>query len=301
MVELLTVISIIGMLTALLVPAVQAAREAGRQVVCKNNLHQVALACDLYHTTLSVYPPGQFTGPNGKGPYGNGPDSTAWSFLARLLPYLERQDIYEAGDIPNKTLIESGVAHLTLGVLHCPSSGPNVALADRGNLQFFPVGPTNYKGVSGSNWGIDTSLGPFPIPMNTQWPNTGANGSQDGLDDGDGMFFRSDERVRRTAAHILDGLSNTFMLGEDLPEENIFCSWPYSNNAYGTCAIPPNFLSPGGPGDYPNRFGFRSNHPHGLNFAFAGGSVRRVGLNIDLKLYRSLATIHGSEGTSLDE
>jgi hypothetical protein len=91
------------------------------------------------------------------------------------------------------------------------------------------------------------------------------------------------------------------MLGEDLPEENVYCSWPYSNNAYGTCAIPPNFSSAGGPGDYQNRFGFRSNHPHGLHFAFAGGSVRQVRGSIELKVYRSLATIAGKEGLSLPD
>jgi hypothetical protein len=290
LVEVLTVISIIGMMVAMFLPAVQAAREHGRRVTCKNNLRQLAVCCEAHHTTLNVYPPGQMF-----GPYGKGPDSTAWSFLARLLPYSERNDIYESGDIPNQTLRNSGVIHLSLALLRCPSDGVNLARTDRGNLQGVLVGPTNYKGVSGANWGADASLGAGPGQIGSDFVVLGTNGSYDGLAEGDGMFYRSDYLVRRTAAHVLDGLGNTFMLGEDVPDENIFCSWPYSNNAYGTCAIPPNYTSAGGPGDWPNRFGFRSQHAAGLHFAFADSSVRWINQSIAIDVYRSFATIRGKD------
>jgi prepilin-type processing-associated H-X9-DG protein len=154
---------------------------------------------------------------------------------------------------------------------------------------------TNYKGVSGSNWGADGSLGLGPGQLGSDFVHRGANGSYDGLDEGDGMLFRSDYRLKRTAAHVLDGLSNTFMLGEDVPEENTFCSWSYSNNAYRTCGIPPNYSGGSGPGDWRNRFSFRSWHPGGLHFAFGDGAVKYVRDDVSLDIYRAAATIRGSE------
>jgi type II secretory pathway pseudopilin PulG len=296
LVEVLTVISIIGMMFAMFLPAVQAARESGRRVTCKNNLRQLAIACEAHHTTHNVYPAGQFL-----GPYGVGPDSTAWSFLARLLPYVERKDIYEAGDIPNETLRNSGVIDLSLALVRCPSDGAMFPRTDRGNLQWVPVGPTNYKGVSGANWGADASIGAGPGQIGSHFVVIGTNGSYDGLAEGDGMFYRSDYLVRRTQAHVLDGLGNTFMLGEDVPDENTYCSWPYSNNAYGTCAIPPNYAGASDPGDWPNTFGFRSRHAAGLHFALGDSSVRWINQSIAINVYRSFATIRGKDTQPLPQ
>lgn len=132
------------------------------------------------------------------------------------------------------------------------------------------------------------------IQLSTQWAHQGINGSYDGLDDGDGAMFRSDYRVDTGKSHIRDGTSNTFLLGEDVPSENAWLSWPYANNAYGTCAIPPN-LRIADILDFPNTWSFRSNHPSGLNFAMADGSVRWISNAIELSAYRALATIAGQE------
>jgi prepilin-type processing-associated H-X9-DG protein len=93
------------------------------------------------------------------------------------------------------------------------------------------------------------------------------------------------------------------MIGEDVPQLCQWCSWPYANNANGTCAIPPNVKSPYG-GYYPefnweNNESFRSNHPGGLQFALADGSVRFISNSIELPVYRGLATINGGEKVSL--
>jgi prepilin-type processing-associated H-X9-DG protein len=185
--------------------------------------------------------------------------------------------------------------------LLCPSdnswSGPRF---NAGNLFGIPVGQTNYKGVSGANWGDRWNGNQF----STNWRNRGTNGSFKGMDEGDGIFFRSDFIRSLRLEHILDGTSNTFMIGEDIPDLDNYCSWPYSNNANGTCAIPPNVLQPDGsnypPWNWENNASFRSRHPGGLQFAYADGSVHFVSNGISLPTYRAMATISGGEVAQAD-
>ncbi|HUG93722.1 MAG TPA: DUF1559 domain-containing protein [Planctomycetaceae bacterium] len=292
-IELLVVISIIGLLAALLLPAVQQTREAARRTQCKDHIRQIALACESFHAAHGQYPPGQMF-----DEYGIGPDSTAWSFLARILPYVSAHDVFREGGIPHKTLAESGIADATIALYLCPSDatrtpGPRW---DAGNMveHGFPVGQTNYKGVSGANWGADESQDWTCADSGTAWCNEGTNGSYDGLNHGDGMLYRTDYKVRRHHGQVKDGLGQTFLIGEALPANDIYTSWPYANNAYSTCAIPPN--APGGdPTDWPNHQSFRSLHSGGLHFAFADGSARFISQNISLEVYRGLATIDGGE------
>jgi prepilin-type N-terminal cleavage/methylation domain-containing protein len=298
LVELLVVLAIMGTLIGLLVPAVQKVRAAAARAQCANNLKQLALAVHGYHDARRFLPYGQFG-----GAYGSGPDSYAWSWLAQILPYLEQTNLYRQGGIPNTTLRQSGVADRELPLLLCPSdpSSATGARTDAGNLHGFAVGQTNYKAVSGANWGDDLEgVGPF---FDTDWRNRGTNGSFDGLLNGDGMCYRVDYRRRLRLLQVTDGTSNTFMLGEDVPAQDEWCSWPYANNAYGTCAIPPNVQRPGGgaypPGDWQNTYSFRSLHPGGLHFACADGSVHFVSDSIALSLYRALATIRGGEAVTV--
>jgi prepilin-type N-terminal cleavage/methylation domain-containing protein len=295
LVELLVVIGIIGILVALLLPAIYAAQEAARATTCKNNLRQLAVGVDAFYAAHNRYPAGQFL-----GPYGKGPDSTAWSWLARTLPQIEQADVYKVGAIPTKTLRASKIADHRIGLLRCPSDlGDNAdPSTDRGDLGGFAVGLTNYKAVTGANWGWDESLKTKDI--RTDWPNPGTFGSQDGQNHGDGLMCRTDIDKPHRKADVTDGLSHTFMLGEDLPNADRWaCAWAYANGPYGTCAIPPNVVPKRG-SDYsplwwPNVLSFRSSHPGGLHFAFADDHVAFVSDTIDLKVYRALATIRGGE------
>src|SRR5215207_9963495 len=92
LIELLVVIAIIGVLVALLMPAVQQAREAGRRAQCLNNFKQIGLALQNYHDVARTLPPGVISRNDvPAGPYGRPPRTT---YMVHLLPYLEESDIY---------------------------------------------------------------------------------------------------------------------------------------------------------------------------------------------------------------
>jgi prepilin-type N-terminal cleavage/methylation domain-containing protein/prepilin-type processing-associated H-X9-DG protein len=301
LVELLVVIAIIAVLVGLLLPAVQKVRQTAARIRCANNLKQLALAVHAFHDAEQRIPYSQYGSPSGVQ-YGAGPTSTAWSWLARTLPYLEQQQVYTAAGIPWRQLLATGRAADPIRLFLCPSD-PNATpepRRDAGNLAGFPVGRSSYKGVSGSNWGDDfDEFQSLPGTFPTDWRSKGANGSYDGLNRGDGMFYRSDITRRLTFQQIPDGASQTLMIGEDLQVKNTWVSWPYANNAHGTCAIPLNVRRPFGgeytPDEWQNTSGFRGLHSGGANFALADGSVRFVSDGIELSAYRGLATIGGSE------
>ncbi len=299
-VELLVAITIIGGLIALLLPAIMAAREASRKSHCQNNLRQIGVGVQAHHAARGYVPASQFL-----GPYGEGRDSTAWSWLAYLLPYVGEKNLYREAGVPTKTMAQSAGVASQVPLYLCPSDGFSNAgpRTGAGNLHTTPtlgefrIGQTNYKGVCGSNWGSDGSLNLNDI--GTDWPHSGPDGSWDGQDNGDGVLGRSDSKRLRRFSMVLDGVSHTFMAGEDLPEKNIYCSWPYANNAHGTCAIPPNVVPQTGhsyrPDFWPNVNGFRSNHSGFVAFVYCDGSVHLISDTIDLKVYRAMATIAGHE------
>ena len=296
LVELLIVIGIIGLLIQLLLPAVISSREAARKVQCANNLRQIALACAMHENSTGHFPVGRFYGPEDDQ---SGRAAPSWSWMAELLPYIEQQALYEEGNVPESTHEDSGICDRSIPLLLCPSIGrkTNKPKDDRGGMGDLLVGLTNYHAVSGANWGGDASQN--DPQLDTDWRNRGTNGSYDGLENGDGMMYRSDYRRPRKLSDILDGTSHTFMLGEVHPIINYRVSWCYANNAYSTCAIPPN-LKPKDdgrhdPDDFQNVRGFRSKHKNGLHFATAGGSVHFSADEIDLSVYRHLATIAGGD------
>ena len=307
LIELLVVIAIIAVLIGLLLPAVQKIREAANRMQCSNNLKQIALGVHGYHDTQKYLPANTLLTDKDQNW-----DNPNWSWLARILPYVEQGNVYQQGNIPTNTLKQSQTQVATqINLFLCPSdpvshTGPR---KDGTNMGGFPLGQTNYKGVAGANWGTwdlttdNKDPGGSDIGCDRRWRNPSTiDGSYNGLNDGDGIFTRTDQRHKKRIADIDDGTSNTFMAGEDVPEWNTHCSWPYANHATGTCGIGPNAKRLDGrrydPTDWPNVYSFHSRHPNGLNFAYVDGSVHYISDSIQLVIYRALATRKGGETVS---
>ncbi|MCI0457370.1 MAG: DUF1559 domain-containing protein [Gemmataceae bacterium] len=305
LIELLVVIAIIAILIGLLLPAVQKVREAAARSSCQNNLKQLALAVHSFHDARKFLPrscmgalaspPANTTAPN------------QWSWIAQTLPYIEQSAIYTQGGIANNgpinALLPDGTPACSKVIpsLLCPADGDgNKVFTDRNNTSGLAMGPTNYQGVSGSNW----SWG------DARWSSVGVpQANNSGLDNGNGIFYRTDglptAAPKLNLVAITDGSSNTYMIGEALPTKNNHCAWAFWNYATATCAIYPNSKTAAGAefafNDWPNVYSFRSNHTGGVQFAMGDGSVRFVSDSINILVYRALATRAGNEAVSNSE
>jgi prepilin-type N-terminal cleavage/methylation domain-containing protein len=184
LIELLVVIAIIGVLVSLLLPAVQAAREAARRTQCANNLKQVGLALHQHHGAHQEFPAGVIA-------EGSDFRDGLHSGFTQLLPYLEKQNLHQAYDFDSswRSANNLAVAQSRLVQLLCPSSVHEVP-QDGG----FPGAPTDYA----------FSKGPLAYLCETP----ASNG-----------VFDINSRVR--LAEITDGAAHTFALGEAASNPNL--------------------------------------------------------------------------------
>jgi prepilin-type N-terminal cleavage/methylation domain-containing protein/prepilin-type processing-associated H-X9-DG protein len=216
LIELLVVIAIIAVLIALLLPAVQAAREAARRISCTNDLKQIGLAVHNYHDSIGTLPLGcavSFDAAN--NPYFQG-----WGITARLLPYMEGQNQFNACNfsLPNETPQNDTVMRLSVAVYLCPSDGNNqVIFIDDGQ----PRNNTNYAFNRG-DWYV------WGVTAGAVQPNSP---------------FRANRCV--PLASITDGLSNTLFSAE------VKSHTPYLLNCAGLVYAPINGTPAPGPNDNP--------------------------------------------------
>ena len=289
LVELLVVITIIGILIALLLPAVQAAREAARRLQCSNNSKQVGLAMHNYHTAQRCFPPGTIyiydSGNAANNYFGLG-----WSSF--ILPFMESAQIYNKYDfsapiwtqyVPysEPTNVEIGANRIAAYV--CPSD-PQDELCDVGTRQNggrILWWKCNVAGVADSYSAWDDGA-LFDTPIH----------------DGDGMLFN----VRAVKIRdVTDGTSSTLFVGEvtgDKPGSQRGWTWVHF-----TLASP--YLGINGAGTIPGEGVFRresgyeptfsSYHPGGCHFLIVDGSVQFISENIDAVVLRGLSTRGGGE------
>lgn len=306
LVELLVVIAIIGILIALLLPAVQAAREAARRTQCSNNFKQVGLALHNYHAALATFPPGQLLYHSSLGCSGHPSGSyQGFGWATFILPYLELESIYSEIDF-NVTVYTNPAAwpaaRHRIGAYVCPSDAHNGGWIECcTGVQNGPQSVDDQRSVNIA--GVGDS---HQVWCNLYIATPNGNG-----------ILHSLNAVK--IAQIGDGTSNTLMAGEVTgargahPSEGqamMGYTWFNRNlqdmakgiNGFGSVPGGRNETADPIDGDGGNRHselytevGFSSFHPGGANFVLADGSVRFIGANVDQTLLESLATRYGSE------
>ncbi len=314
LVELLVVITIIGILIALLLPAVQAAREAARRLQCANNLKQISLAAHQHHEQHGVFPSGGWgflwVGDPDRG---TGPDQPgAWGYT--LLPFLEQTALHQLGaDGDPKTITtkqkEGGtqLVQTPLSVYTCPSRRQPGAwpVLDRHNW------PNQHGTLGGLKLNARTDYaacaGDPPLPHDMGGPNSLAIG--DGwtaagtwhqnysypysVDPGGISFIRSQIDI----AQIRDGTSNTYLIGEKYlspdhyftgecagDNQSMYSGYNHDNHRSVRANYPPMQDRRGAA--LPENFG--SAHAGSFNMSFCDGSVRSISYAIDSETHRRL-------------
>lgn len=288
-IELLVAVGVVSILLALLLPAVQQARESARQTQCRNRLRQFGLALGNYHQTHGLFPINY-----GRGPFDE--TNTGASWLQMILPFVDQMPLYNRIQFgqPLAHPENAAVARTVVPLYLCPSDGGRGGMMDgRYNVSGVQA-ICNYKASLGSNW----DRGRFAPSVSEFGRN---RNNPDGLDHCNGLICRGgDLQVTSTRMRDLhDGASHTFAVGESVPEWCSHTWWYYFNGSTATCAIPLNYRREPeeSPSDWHEHLGFKSRHPGGAFFSMADGSVRFVNESIDYDLYRRLATIQGREVT----
>jgi prepilin-type N-terminal cleavage/methylation domain-containing protein/prepilin-type processing-associated H-X9-DG protein len=292
LVELLVVIAIIGILIALLLPAIQATRESARRMTCSNNLKQICLGFSTYETALRAYPKGRLGCDGPSGTICSTDPGLGASGFVHILPYIELNALYKMMDL--KILwgwraqmgpVNRAAVGQRPAVFACPSDPAKPTILtyeDTGTGGPFPAGTTSYAMSSGT-------LGPID-------PNMKLNNN--------GVFFY---RRAMTRKEIIDGLSHTFFAGEiyaaDTPESEAYWAYGARDQTLRYTANPLN--TPWGTGNpIWNPYGanlngaFGSKHRGGANFAYGDGHVDFLSENIAFRTYQALSTRDGRDFTN---
>jgi prepilin-type N-terminal cleavage/methylation domain-containing protein/prepilin-type processing-associated H-X9-DG protein len=301
LVELLVVIAIIGVLVALLLPAVQAARESARRAQCVNNLKQIALALHNYADAVGVQPPGRLgcdCNTSAADGCGTRPASTrpGTSGFGLLLPQLEQKALYDQfgwqlGAVAPATGCggtEDTAGWKTTEVAAAMLTRPKVFVCPSDNSE-----PTD----AGKNY----ATGSYALVHGTMGPSYTTSQTMKHHNDGSFMYLKT---IR--LAEITDGLSTTMWVGEVVEAHTQESSnrWVLGSrhldslrsteNPINTPSTAPIFLDLYG---YKCSGAFSSRHTRGANFAFGDGHVQFLSDNISLPLYQALST--RAEGESV--
>jgi len=327
LVELLVVIAIIGVLVALLLPAVQSAREAARRSSCLNNFKQLALSLHNHHDIRNTLPPGGTYYGTCCAP----PTYTNWAIEA--LPYMEQQGLYqqyrqnELNTSTNNTL----VGQQRLKSHECPSD------QIKGKLEVPASGPStqqwmhgSYRAVSGKmNLAIGHAAWDGYEPG--LWPGGVMDHTYKGFLHAIGVSYNGAPVANAAVsamggperfANCTDGLSNTLMIGEytsrSTSRRGTFWAFTYASynqssigaesrlygKPYGTsstdrtgCWGTPSIFN----NDQTCKRAFNAEHPSAANWAVGDGSTRSISYNVDINLLQNMATIGGGENGSVSD
>jgi len=293
LVELLVVIAIIGILVAMLLPAVQAAREAARRSQCTNNLKQLSLALLTYHQAVGRFPP-------------PGISSNQVSWWVLILPYLEQKPLYDQFDFKQGNWNQPEklrVAAVAVPVFFCPSSTDDEDRRSGHSSEVYPSGgprvfTAHYFGVLGPN-GTNNYVSP-PVAYKC----TGLTETFGGYCTQGSFLYPTGLDV----ASVRDGTPNTLFIGEiawpGMPYYRAFTRGYYWESSRGTLLLFAKNVQ------YPinsrntttwNNTSFGSLHPGGAHFAMVDGSVRFFSQYTDQNVYMALASRNGEEAVSMPQ
>ena len=311
LVELLVVVAIIGVLVALLLPAVQAAREAARRTACASNVRQIGLALHHLHDHLRRFPPGWSGAAVGHDPAEPADELPGWGWAAHLLPQLEEQATHDAIDFrrrvydPAQPEVHLAVRTHAVPAFLCPSdvTGPT----QQGSL--FGIGVDDgaeeheheheheaehqgeaahgYHPVDGEELGVLCQLAKANYVGSFGWSREidAAPAA------GDGVFFRNS---RIGLKDLTDGTGMTILAGE---RSSQLGGSTWTGAIAGAEALRARVVGvmdhqPNGAGHFDD---YSSGHPGGVHFVFGDASVRFVAGDVELEVLRALATRAGSE------
>lgn len=306
-VELLVVIAVIGTLVAMILPAVQASREAGRQTQCKNHLKQLGLAVQQHASVLGRYPS------NGWGycwvgvpDRGTGPDQPGgWIF--NILAYLEQGKLRESGVGPppgQQRPILGKLMQTPLAVLACPTrSAPRLSPANPlvipRNADWMPqVAKTDYA-VNEGDYITDTREGPATLKEG----DSGQYAWRDTRKATGICYQRSEVRP----ANVRDGLSQTYLIGEKYVSRSQYATADdpgHDQSAYSGVDVDINRWTVDPPqhdGDEVDMRRFGSAHSGGCHFAFCDGVVKLISYQIDADVHRRLGNRQDGKPVGRDQ
>ena len=326
LIEQLVVIGIIGILVALLIPAIQAAREVAKRAGCQNNLRQLGLSLGNYQSAFNVYPFG--VGADGDTAIASvsSPDNRRYSMHSQILPFLDQASLfnqinfvippfypdtsgnpnYLTGEGPNET-----VACVQLSTFICPS--------DFERMPSSPWGRVNYRSCSGSSWAARAGDGMFGQSSRTQPGDVG---------DGVSNTAAMSERVRGHDDYEFTDMASDFIREGGPWTEVAFRAWCDQVDDQAAAALPKkpsnansgltwlegvmswtryNHALPPGRKSCINGLTWNgvvmtanSRHSGMVNLLFGDGSVRQVKYTVDPNIWRAIGTISGGEAVSAD-
>jgi prepilin-type N-terminal cleavage/methylation domain-containing protein/prepilin-type processing-associated H-X9-DG protein len=323
LVELLVVITIIGILIALLLPAVQAARESARRIQCENNLKQIALGCITHDQETGFFPSGGWGYPWVGDPNLGVGKSQPGGWIYSILPYIEQRPLYDLGAgaslVPysNPTRLAANAKRIQtpLAAFNCPTRRQSVVFG----LGFAGAMYVNWSLVTGQNrtdyaanvgdlaetvsW---TCPGSYPIPASFNWNSVPIC---------TGVMY---QHSQTTTAQISDGTSVTYLAGEKYVDPDYYMTGQDPGDDWNMFVGQQDDVSrsvgyPSGntfvyyppmqdtPGNAAGRNIFGSAHANGLHMAFCDGSVQMINFSIEKETHRRLGnrmdglTVDGSK------
>ena len=302
LVELLVVIAIIGLLMALLLPAIQVARDAARRTSCVNNLRQIGAAVHMYHDSHSAFPPGGYS----FGVCCNPNNYTSWAI--QILPYLDHRNLYDSyhQDELNEKKANRAVTQHFIPTYSCPADVDRNVLSEpaSGPGKTFQYMPGSYRGVGGRSDGTNWWDGDYSPrrPLPRRWR---------------GVFHVVNSKLKpERMGDVCDGLSNTTLVGESTirPSHHLEphplsrrTYWAYTYGGYSRSDAVPESRTLLGDHDRCTRAGgvagyepclraaWGSIHPDLVNFVLCDGSVHTFSVSMDMHIFADAATIAGKE------